>query len=68
MGSRSEAQLRNAALLKPLADALEILRRYLVRPGLPADISTMERSMNNIIYVVGLVVIVMAVLAFFGLR
>jgi hypothetical protein len=30
--------------------------------------SEMESAMNNIIYVVGVVVVVLAVLAFFGLR
>ena len=38
----------------------------------PSDVAlgivTEERVMNNIIYIVGLVVVVMAVLAFFGLR
>ena len=29
---------------------------------------TMERAVNNIIYIVGLIVVVLAVLAFFGLR
>jgi hypothetical protein len=34
----------------------------------PQGIGLEERIMNNIIYIVGLVVVVLAVLAFFGLR
>ena len=32
------------------------------------SVSNWEAKMNNVIYLVGLVVVVMAVLAFFGLR
>lgn len=47
--------------------------RIKVRYGTDADSASlpsnkMERAMNNLIYIVGLVVIVMVVLGYFGLR
>jgi hypothetical protein len=37
-------------------------------PGSPAKRATRRTSMDDIIYLVGLVVVVMAILSFFGLR
>ena len=38
------------------------------RAGMPADRKNQELDMHQIIYLVGLIVVILAILSFFGLR
>jgi hypothetical protein len=58
-----------AAISSPRIDKAELFRPAPVRcPRSRADRSGVEEHMNGIIYLIGLIVVIMAILSFLGLR
>jgi hypothetical protein len=69
-GYPREASMSRAAPAGPLAAVAEPFMRRPVHPACKADScsATREQPMNGIIYLIGLIVVIMAILSFLGLR
>ena len=66
------ANVSDATLCKTLAHLFQSRRTaagtFQLDRGLPLDIPTGRMTVNGIIYLIGLIVVILAILSFFGLR